>query len=299
MQASSNKMKIDLHVHSNCSDGRMTLEEIFVEATRRDIGLISITDHDSIDCQEPAKILADRYGIHYLYGLELNISFTHPGYKDSKPISLDLLGYQYDIHYQPLVQELIKLRDFRKVRAEKILEKINQEFVNEGLKEFTHKDLKEIQSTVDGAFGRPHIAGYMVKKGIVQNRQEAFDRYLVKCNVPKMPLSLSEASELVRGAGGKLMLAHPGDPNGTSLISFTTSIHEQQKIIKETMIPYIDGIECWHPRHKPDITDSYLSFANEMGLMVSGGSDCHQSPILMGTVDVPQYVAERFGFDMK
>jgi len=91
----------------------MTLEELFAEATRRDIGLISITDHDSIDCQEPAKILADRAGIHYLYGLELNISLSHPEYKDSKPISLDLLGYQYDIHYQPLIQELIKLRDFR------------------------------------------------------------------------------------------------------------------------------------------------------------------------------------------
>jgi len=114
-----------------------------------------------------------------------------------------------------------------------------------------------------------------------------------------MPLSLPKASELVKGAGGKLMLAHPGDPNGTSLNSLTTSIHEQQKIIKETMIPYIDGIECWHPRHKPDVTDAYLSFANEMGLMVSGGSDCHQSPILMGTADVPHYVAQRFGFDTK
>lgn len=299
VQDSLKRMKIDLHIHSPCSDGRMSLEEIFEEGKKREIGLISITDHDSIDCQEPAKILADRYGICYLYGLELNISFAHPQYRDSKPISLDLLGYQYDIHYQPLIQELIKLRDFRKVRAEKILEKINQEFVNEGLQEFTYKDLEEIQSTVDGAFGRPHIASYMVKKGIVQNIQEAFDRYLVKCNVPKMPLSLSKASELVRGAGGKLMLAHPGDPNGTSLISFTTSLHEQQKIIRETMITFIDGIECYHSRHDPDITASYMTFAKEMGLMITGGSDCHQSPILMGTVDVPKYVAERFGFGMK
>lgn len=291
-------MKIDLHVHSNCSDGRMTIEEIFAEAARRDIGLISITDHDSIDCQEAAKILADKYNIQYLCGLELNISFSHPQYGNSKSISLDLLGYQYDIHDQPLAQELTKLRDFRRVRAEKILKKINQELVREGLKEFTHKDLEEIQSTVDGSFGRPHIASYMVKKGIVQNIQEAFDRYLARCNVPKMPLSLSKASELVKGAGGKLMLAHPGDPNGTSLISLTTSIHEQHKIIKETMLPYIDGIECWHTRHEPEVTDSYLSLANEMGLMVSGGSDCHQTPVIMGTVDIPHYVAKSFGFDL-
>ena len=84
VQDSLKRMKIDLHIHSPCSDGRMSLEEIFEEAQKREIGLISITDHDSIDCQEPAKILADRYGIYYLYGLELNISFAHPKYRNSK-----------------------------------------------------------------------------------------------------------------------------------------------------------------------------------------------------------------------
>jgi predicted metal-dependent phosphoesterase TrpH len=66
----------------------MTLHEIFEEASGRHIELISITDHDSIDCQESAKELADQYGIQYLYGLELNVSFSHPGYRNSKyPIS--------------------------------------------------------------------------------------------------------------------------------------------------------------------------------------------------------------------
>ena len=96
----------------------------------------------------------------------------------------------------------------------------------------------------------------MVEKGIVANKQEAFDKYLAKCNVPKMPLSLSEASTLIRGAGGKLMMAHPNDPNGTSLV-----------------------------------------FAKEKGLMVTGGSDCHQQPVIMGTVPVPIYVVDQFGID--
>ena len=138
----------------------------------------------------------------------------------------------------------------------------------------------------------------MVKKGIVSGKQEAFDRYLVKCNVPKMPLSLSEASGLVRGAGGKLMLAHPNHPRGTSLVSLTSSPDEQQKIIEETMLPYIDGIECWHSRHDPTTAESYLAFAGKLDLMVTGGSDCHQRPVLLGSVDVPSYVAEQFGFDV-
>jgi predicted metal-dependent phosphoesterase TrpH len=288
-------MKIDLHIHSkNCSDGRMTLEEIFEEANRRHMDLISITDHDSIDCQEPAEILSHQYHIRYVYGLELNVSFSHPDYRSARPISLDFLAYQYDIHHLPLVEKLSELRAYRRKRAEQILEKINQALLVENLEAFTHRDLEEIRNSVDGAFGRPHIANYMVRKGIVKNKQEAFDRYLVACNVPKMPLSLFQASSLVKGAGGKLMLAHPNDPNGTSLVSFTTSLEEQQKVIRESMLPYIDGIECWHPRHDPKTVRSYLAFAESEGLMVTGGSDCHQQPVVLGTVPMPAYVAEQF-----
>jgi predicted metal-dependent phosphoesterase TrpH len=275
-------MKIDLHIHSkDCSDGRMTLEEIFEEASHRHVDLISITDHDSTDCQEPAKTLAHQYKIRYIYGLELNVSFSHPDYRNAKPISLDFLAYQYDIHHPPLVEKLSQLRAYRRKRAEQILEKINQALLEEDLGKFTQED----------------IANYMVKKGIVRNKQEAFDRYLINCNVPKMPLSLSEASRLVKGAGGKLMLAHPNDPNGTSLVSFTTSLDKQQKVIRESMLSHIDGIECWHPRHDPETVQSYLAFAQSEGLMVTGGSDCHQQPIVLGTVPVPPYVAEQFNFE--
>ena len=79
---------MDLHIHSkDCSDGKMTLEEIFVQARQRQIGVISITDHDSIDCQEHAKVLADQNGIRYITGVELNISFAHSEYRDGLQIS--------------------------------------------------------------------------------------------------------------------------------------------------------------------------------------------------------------------
>jgi predicted metal-dependent phosphoesterase TrpH len=292
-------MKVDLHIHTkDCSDGRMNLQSIFQTAHDRKIGVMSITDHDSLDCQERAEKLARQYGILYIYGLELNVTFSHPDYRNSKPISLDFLAYDYDIRYDPLVEKLTALRDFRKKRAGQILEKINHELIIEGLSPFDDRDLAAIEVSVDGAFGRPHIANYLVKKGIVSDRQEAFDNYLVKCNVPKLPLSLKEASELVRGANGKLMLAHPNDPNGTSLVSFTSSIEEQHGIIREAMLPYIDGIECWHTRHDRRTTESYLDFAKRNNLLVTGGSDCHQDPILMGGVDVPLYVVRQFGIDL-
>ena len=202
-------MKIDLHIHSRCSDGKLTLNAIFREAVKKGLSLISITDHDSIDCQVDAEIMAEKYGISYLYGLELNINFSPPVYKNMTPISLDFLAYQYDIHSKPLMIKLNDLREHREKRAEKILDNINRELAKERLKEFTHKDLEKIEKSVHGSFGRPHIADYMVNKGIVSSRKEAFNRYLVKCNVPKMPLTLAEASQLVKEAGGKLFLAHP------------------------------------------------------------------------------------------
>jgi predicted metal-dependent phosphoesterase TrpH len=289
-------MKIDLHIHSNCSDGRRDLEDIFQTALKRNIEYISITDHDSIDCQETAAVLAGQLGMHYLFGLELNVSFSHPDYRDGKPISLDFLGYQYDIHNKALSQKLIDLRDYRRKRAEKILKNINEELTKAGLKAFTHDDMKEVQDSVEGTLGRPHLADYLVKRGIVRDKQEAFDRYLVKCNVPKMPLSLPEASDLVKGAGGKLILAHPNHPRGTSLVTLTPSLREQQEIIEETMLSYVDGIECWHSSHDEKTTASYLAFSKRLSLMVTGGSDCHQNPVLMGTPDVPGYVVDQFDF---
>ena len=286
--------KIDLHIHSNYSDGHMGLEEIFEEACRKGLALISITDHDCIDAQEEAAERAGHFGIRYLSGVELNVSFSHSDYRKEKPVSLDLLGYQIDRSSQPLVEKLAELRNYREKRAAKILTNINRELTARGLAPLTAEDLKEIQDSVDGAFGRPHIANYLVRKGIVADRQAAFDQYLVKCNVPKMPLSLEEASKLIRGAGGKVVLAHPNDPRGTSLVSLTPSLDEQQHIIRTAMLPHIDGIECWHSRHDPPATQSYIAFAGLLGLIVTGGSDCHQQPVLIGSVDVPEEIAEQF-----
>jgi len=276
----------------------MSSQEIFEEAKKQGLGLISITDHDSLESQEEAVFLSEKYNIKYLTGLELSVAFSNPRYLDSKPISLDFLAYDYDIRYDPLIRKLSQLREYRVYRAGQILEKINAEFDKKGIERFTNKDLEEIQISVDGAFGRPHIAAYLVKKGIVGNKQEAFDIYLVRCNVPKMPLTLAEASELVRGAGGKLILAHPNHPRGTSLIKFTDNLAEQQKIIRKNMLEYIDGVECWHSEHDKKTTESYLSFAENQNLLVSGGSDCHQNPVIIGTVDIPSSIAEQFGIKL-
>ena len=291
-------MIIDLHIHSkSCSDGNLTVEEILKEAKIRNIGLISITDHDSIGCQEKAMALARKNGISYISGVELNVTFSHPRYHKGKSISLDFLGYQFDIKNKVLNNKLQQIGKYREERAAMILEKVNAEFEKEGIEKLTKNDLREIQDSVDGVLGRPHIANYLVRKGVVRTRQEAFDKYLVKCDVPKYPLYLEEASRLVRNAGGIIVLAHPNDPHGTSLVKLTKSLHKQTEIIEESILRYIDGIECWHPRNDALTTNHYIKFAKKHGLIMTGGSDCHQKPILMGTVKVPEYAADQFNFE--
>ena len=287
-------MIIDLHIHSRSSDGALTVEQIFKEAKKRNIGLMSITDHDSIGCQEIAADLASAAGIRYVSGVELNVTFSHPTYRESKPISLDFLGYKFDPRGSELRDKLQQMANYREGRAAKILTNLNAEFEKEGIIILTKENFEEIQASVDGTLGRPHIADYLVKKGVVKTRQEAFDKYLVKCDVPKFPLYLEEASRLVRRAGGKLVFAHPNDPHGTSLAALTKSLPEQTAIVEESMLSLIDGVECWHSRNNAQTTAHYVAFAKEHGLIMTGGSDCHQKPIIMGTVETPEYLAEQF-----
>jgi len=288
-------MKIDLHIHSKtCSDGNLTVEELIKEAKIRNIGLLSITDHDSVGCQEKAMALARKNGIRYISGVELNVTFSHPSYHEGKSISLDFLGYQFDINNKELKDKLQLMAKYREERAAKILDKLNAEFEKEGIAKLTKNDLEEIQASADGTLGRPHIANYLIRKGIVKTKQEAFDKYLVKCDVPKYPLFIEEASRLVRNAGGKLVFAHPNDPHGTSLVTLTKSLSEQTEIIEESMLRFIDGVECWHSRNDSQTTNHYIKFAKKHDLIMTGGSDCHQKPILIGTIKIPEYVAEQF-----
>jgi predicted metal-dependent phosphoesterase TrpH len=74
----------------------------------------------------------------------------------------------------------------------------------------------------------------------------------------------------------------------------TKVLAEQTEIIKEKMLQFIDGVECWHSRNTPETTAHYVSFAKDNILIMTGGSDCHQKPILMGTVEIPDWVTNQF-----
>jgi hypothetical protein len=78
------------------------------------------------------------------------------------------------------------------------------------------------------------------------------------------------------------------------LASITSDLDEQTNIIEEYMLEYIDGVECWHSRHDAETTAHYVEFARKHGLLLTEGSDCHQKPLLLGILDILDYVAEQF-----
>jgi predicted metal-dependent phosphoesterase TrpH len=287
-------MIIDLHIHSKNSDGILSVKKIIELAKTKKISLISITDHDSILSQKQASLLAKKSGISYISGIELNVTFIDPRNSNQKPIFLDFLGYNFDYKNKELLYKLESIAKYRQRRVFIILEKLNEELRKNQVNQLNREDFTNFLRSFNGVLGRPHIADYLVEKGIVKNRKEAFLRYLVKFDVPKYPLYPKDAAKLIRNAGGKIILAHPNDPYGTSLIKLTRSLDEQIKIIDNSLLQHIDGIECWHSRNDEETTTHYLKYAKNRKIITTGGSDCHQKPVIMGTVKIPSYVAHQF-----
>ena len=147
--------------------------------------------------------MAKKAGIRYVTGVELNVTFSHPKYHEGKAVSLDFLGYQFDPDNKALKSKLETMAKYREERAAKILDNLNAEFKKENIAALTKDDLRQIEESVDGVLGRPHIADYLVKKGIVKTRQEAFDKYLVKCDVPKYPALPGRSIETHQGCRRK------------------------------------------------------------------------------------------------
>ena len=165
-------MKIDLHIHSAVSDGALSLEDVFKEAAKRKIGFLAITDHDNVDSQEKAVKLAKAAKIRYVTGVELNVAFPYQG----KSYSLDFLGYGYHYTNKALREKLGVIREHREKRGRQIINNLNGEFTKEGRQLFNDDDLLKMHEGIDGVLNRPHIADYLIKKGIVSTRQEAFDK---------------------------------------------------------------------------------------------------------------------------
>jgi len=253
-------LKIDLHIHSVYSDGSLTPEEIVDAAIELEISAISITDHDNVlsykYAVEHANLRSREAGksiIEIIPGVEINTLWENQ--------EIHILGYYMDIESKPFLDLLSYQQHARAEQTAHIIEKLKKD-VNMNIK------ITDVLSLVmeGGSIGRPHIARAVTNVGGTRNINEAYSKYInnkAATYVRRKTVSPHEAVEIIYEAGGIPVLAHPCD------------LEMAESLIKELMSYGLRGIETYHRKHSPAMVEYYSTIAENLGLILTGGSDCH------------------------
>ena len=266
-----NSSTIDLHVHTTASDGTLSPSDTVRRAAELGVALLSITDHDTTEGIPEAQQAAAASDIVLLSGVELSVG--------SGEREIHVLGYFVAPDHPRLQSALARVRGGRDVRNERILAR---------LKELgAPLELQRVRQIAgDGSVGRPHIAAALVEAGHVNSQGEAFGRYLARGKpgyVGRERLSVDEAAQVIREAGGLPVVAHPAK---SGLIGQ----------IEELAAGGMEGIEVFHSDHSERDVEILLAIAREGNLLVTGGTDSHGPHsgkwVEIGSVAVPEWVGE-------
>lgn len=284
MDCNRNSVRIDLHIHSNASDGILSPLEIVERARNLKLGAIAITDHDTVNGLLQIMACQSVDDLALLTGVEIStaapLGCRHNG-------SLHILGYGFNPYDAELNRHLTVLQNVRKNRNPQIIAKLNQ-------LGFSVR-LEDIEAPEDGQIGRPHIARHMVRQGYVSSIDEAFDLYLGSgraAYVDKYRIECGLAFKLISDAGGLPVLAHPG------LIDLP---EDELEAAVDTMAEMgLKGIEALYPAHDKAKANLFFRLARKHKLVVTGGTDFHgpanhgfEIGFGMGDFYVPYAIYER------
>ena len=247
---------IDLHVHSSASDGSLTPQEVVELAKNAGLSVFALTDHDTVDGIEAAvshaKTLED---IEVIPGIELSCYYNNR--------EIHIVGLYVDYKNQTFLDGLLKLKQAREDRNEKMVQK----FVDAGIP-LTIEELKH--GNPNSVITRAHFARVLVEKGVCKTKLEAFDKYLgIHCPfyLAKPQVTPEHVLSLIKEAGGTAILAHP--------YSYKFNRSEVETLL-DTLIPLgLAGMECYYSTYDDGQTQELRSIALKKNLLVSGGSDFH------------------------
>lgn len=249
-------MRIDLHTHSDRSDGTDSPTKLIEKAKAAGLDVVAITDHDSTDGWRDASKSAKRVGITLIKGLEMSCRLNGK--------SIHLLGYNFDPNNRPLVEELKRIIDGRNSRLPATLERLRGIGIA-----IDANDVRRWSGNA-AAMGRPHVADALVELGVVANRDEAFDKYLMPgkpAYVDRYAADLFDAIGLIKGAGGIAVIAHPWSRGSHKVLTAQT--------FPKLKDAGLDGIEVDHNDHNAEARASLRQIARELGLAQTGSSDYH------------------------
>ncbi len=266
--------KVDLHLHSTASDGRLSPAEVVRKSAEAGLNFIALCDHDTVDGIPLALEAAKTFpSLTVIPGVEINT--------DVAAGEAHILGYLFDYHHLELLANLANLRNSRLGRAQRMITKLR----NLGL-DITWERVKEIAG--DGSIGRPHIAHALKEKGYINSFEEAFDKYIGwggPAYVGREKIAPAEAVQLILRANGLPVLAHP----------FTLS--NPEAMIAELTTSGLVGIEAYYNGYTPEEIKRLVGLANKYHLIVTGGTDYHgmgtRNETVIGGVAVPPESAEK------
>ena len=252
---------IDMHTHTNYSDGELSPDKLIRLAIEKNIGTLAITDHDTIEgikkVDRNKEIIKDSE-IKIIDGIELSA-------KASKG-RIHILGYGIDLNNKELNNKMGELKDNSINSVLSLYEQLKKDYNIR----FTYNDIKELVNA-NHNLGRPDLAKLLIKYGYVETVKEAFSKYLnnsyAKIRGSNKCLQYSECIELITNSGGIPVLAHPK----------TLELDEKEflLVLKDMISKGLKGIEVYHSIHSKEEMEYYLNIANEYDLLVSGGSDFH------------------------
>lgn len=246
---------IDLHIHSAASDG--TDDPAALPALARSAGLsaIALTDHDTVSGVAAAQQAGEELGMEVVAGIELSTDYLQN--------NIHILGYFIDPSSPALAAHNARMVAERNTRNEAVTRKLQAAGYD-----ISYEELCE--SFPGAVLGRPHIAEMLMRRGYVHSIKEAFDRFIgVKCPfyLPTHRISVAQATELIRAAGGIPVLAHPYEYGYTGE-AFTAFIDTAAQA-------GIRHLEAYYSMHSPEQEAALLTLARERGFGVTGGSDYH------------------------
>lgn len=268
---------IDLHVHTNHSDGTFAPRQSVALARDRGLDAIAITDHDTTGGLAEALACGAEMGVEIVPGVEFSTVRDGEG--------VHVLAYYMDPEDQEFAAELTRLREDRFTRGERMVARLQELGYP-----VTFERVKDIAQ--GGNIIRPHVAQALVEAGVVPTVKEAFSEELIgtggRAYVEKHALHPSRALDLIHRAGGVCVLAHPGTWRETSPVP--------SALVEELIAAGLDGLEAAHPEHTPDVEARYVAWAERAGILWTGSSDCHGAlyePVRLGMRTTPPEQFER------
>ena len=246
----------DLHVHSYYSDGTMSPEDIVKAASAKGVGLLAISDHCVLDGSLKLRELCGKSNIRYVSAVELDTL--------DNGNNIHILGYGMNLSDKEFCLFVKRNRTLLDDVSVKLIEKMQADFKSISMSDY-------LNFSYDRKKGGWKALHYLRDKGLTKSLKEGlvfYQTYNCSYDCVDFP-SVSLTAQHIHNAGGKAILAHPGEVNKETDINLFA-----KEVLK--LISYgLDGIECYYPTHTNDITDTCLEICKDKDLLITAGSDCH------------------------